>query len=484
MRGGWYVRAMADGDQDQGGDTRADEIVARPVESLNVELKTWLDLQDDAHAAKLVKALFALRNRNGGYLVIGFDDATLQPDPYTFARPLAEVYHHDEVQAKVSRYAHETFEIMVRYGRRDGNLYPVISVPEGVRTPVAVKSDLAGSTAGTMLLRRGDIYFRTLQSNGTPSSAKVMPADLADLMEICFDNREADIGRFFRRQLGAGGVDALRAMLGAPPPPTEAEQLKARAQALIVKGDAAFAEALAASPQPEGKKHLVEALTMRVAMVAAPPHPDALPTNEFMSRVQAANPQYTGWPAWLDARGFSQAKDRARVEGDAWVTYVHGGDIGERDRLEFMRYDPKGDFFVRRLMQDDTADSVPVGVALDPVLMLYRVTEFIAAGIAVLRGAGWSEQDRAGFAFTWTGLAGRKLSSWANPMRFLGVGEGYESSTPVSMSYVEVSLDTPHLALAPAVEKAVAPLFAAFNGYQPPTALVEEAVRALVERRM
>lgn len=475
---------MADGDQGQGGDTRADEIVARPVESLNVELKTWLDLNDDAHAAKLVKALFALRNRNGGYLVIGFDDATLQPDPYTLTRPLEEVYHHDEVQAKVSRYAHETFEIMVRYGRRDGNSYPVISVPEGVRTPVAVKSDLAGSTPGTMLLRRGDIYFRTLQSNGTPSSAKVMPADLADLMEICFDNREADIGRFFRRQLGVGGVDALRAMLGAPPARTEAEQLKARAQALIVRGDTAFDAALAAAPPPEGKVHRIDGLTMRVGMVAAPPHQDALPTNEFMSRVQAANPQYTGWPAWLDARGFSQAKDRARVEGDAWVTLIQGGDMGSRERLEYMLYDPKGEFFVRRLMQDDTADQVTPGTVLDPVLMLYRVTEFIAAGIAVLRGAGWSEQDRAGFAFSWSGLSGRRIASWANPMRFFGVGEGYESLTPGAVSYVEVSLDTPHLALAPAVEKAVAPLFAAFNGYQPPSALVEDAVRALIERKL
>lgn len=475
---------MPEDEQENNRDTRADEIVARPVESLNVELKTWLDLQDDAHAAKLVKALFALRNRNGGYLVIGFDDATLQPDAYTLDRALEEVYHHDEVQAKVSRYAHETFEIMVRYGRRDGNSYPVISVPEGVRTPVAVKSDLLDKTSGKALLARGDIYFRTLQSNGTPSSAKVMPADLADLMEICFDNREADIGRFFRRQLGTGGVDALRAMLGAPPVPTEAEQLKARAQALIVRGDAVFGAALASSPPPEGKTHRVDGLTMRVGMVAAPPHTDALPTNEFMSRVQAANPQYTGWPAWLDARGFSQPKDRARVEGNAWVTFIHGGDMGSRERLEYMLYDPRGEFFVRRLMQDDTEGQVSPGVALDPVLMLYRVTEFIAAGISVLRGAGWSEHERAGFAFAWTGLAGRKIVSWANPMRFFGAGDGYKSVTPDAASYVEVALDTPHLALAPAVEKVVAPLFAAFNGYQPPTSLIEEAVRALVERKI
>jgi len=475
---------MADEAEGTGGDTRADELVARPVESLNVEVKTWLDPKDDLHAVKLVKGLFALRNRNGGFLIIGFDDKTLQPDPYPLSRPLGQAYHHDDVQGLVSRYAHETFEIMVRFGQRDNNLYPVISVPEGIRTPVAVSRNLLDKTAQKTLLARGDIYFRTLQSNGTPSSARIAPADLADLMEICFDNREADIGRFFRRQLGVGGVDALRALLGAPPAPTEAEQLKESAQALIARGDAAFDAVYAVAPLPPQKRHLAQGLTMRVGMVAIPPHADALPTNDFMTRVQSANPQYTGWPAWLDARGFYKEQDRAKVENGAWVAYIRGGDMGERDRLEYLLYDPHGEFYVRRLMQDDTADSVMPGIALDPVLMLYRVTEFIAAGISVLRGAGWSEKDKAGFAFSWSGLQDRKIISWANAMRFYGAGEGYVSHTATAESFVEVGLDTPHLALAPAVEKAVGPLFACFNGYQPPSTLVEEAVRALIERKL
>lgn len=78
------------------------------------------------------------------------------------------------------------------------------------------------------------------------------------------------------------------------------------------------------------------------------------------------------------------------------------------------------------------------GVALDPGLILYRVTEFIAAGIAVLGGAGWSEEERAGFAFAWSGLAGRRIVSWADPMRFFGVGGGHESAAAGVTSYVEV----------------------------------------------
>jgi hypothetical protein len=116
--------------------------------------------------------------------------------------------------------------------------------------------------------------------------------------------------------------------------------------------------------------------------------------------------------------------------------------------------------------------------------MLYRVTEFIAAGIGILRGTGWNEDEKAGFAFSWTGLNGRQIKSWVNALRFFDVGEGYQSHTDAAKSYVAVGLDTPHLALAPAVERAVAPLFACFNGYQPPAQLIEEAVRSLVERKL
>jgi len=464
--------------------TRADELVGRPVESLNVELKTWLDPVDDLHVAKLVRAIFALRNRGGGFLVIGFDDKTLQPDPFPFNRPLEDVYHLDEVQAVVSRYAHDAFEIEVRMGVRDGNSYPVIVVPEGVRTPVAVKRDLIDKTSGRPLLTKGEIFFRTLESNGTPSSARIAPADLATLMEICFDNREADIGRFLRRQLGGGGAEALRTLLGGEPVPSATDHLRARAQGVITRGDAAFAAAHAASALPVNKALILQGLTMRVGMAAEPTHPGALATSEFMNRIAASNPQYTGWPAWLDARGFYRQEDRARVEGGAWVTYIHGGGMGERERIEYMLYDPRGDFYTRRLMQDDTADKVKPFTVLDPLLMLYRVTEFIAAGISILRGAGWNEDEKAGFAFSWTGLNGRQIRSWVNPLRFFGVGEGYQSHTDAANSYVEVGLDTPHLALAPAVERAVAPLFACFNGYQPPVQVIEEAVRSLVERKL
>lgn len=54
-------------------------LVEQPVEALQVELKTWLDPRTDDGIAKLVKAMFAIRNRNGGFLLIGFDNGTMAP---------------------------------------------------------------------------------------------------------------------------------------------------------------------------------------------------------------------------------------------------------------------------------------------------------------------------------------------------------------------------------------------------------------------
>ncbi len=76
-------------------------LVANPSESLNVEIKRWIDPTAPEGIAKIARAAIALRNRNGGYLVIGFDDGTLQPDPNRPADVRA-TFHVDVVQGIVS----------------------------------------------------------------------------------------------------------------------------------------------------------------------------------------------------------------------------------------------------------------------------------------------------------------------------------------------------------------------------------------------
>lgn len=455
-------------------------LVAQPSEGLNVEVKTWIHPRLPEGVTKLVKALFALRNRNGGFLVIGFDDSTRQPDRYPFDFDVEELYHQDEVQRIVSRYASQSFEVTVALVERGTQRHPVIVVEEGVRVPVIVKSDLRAD-GGRYMLREREMYFRTFSSNGTPSTAHILPRDLPDLLDICFDNREADIGRFLRRQLGAAEIGQLAAMLQgavAPPPPG----LRQRALQLLDRGEEAFAAALGERSLPDEQRHVLDLLTMHVAMVLRP-RPEALPTREFLRRVDASNPQYTGWPMWFDSSASAEKANRPVVRDGGWEALVVALDGAWSEHLDFMRFDPKGEFFLQRLMQDDMSGKIDPGVALDALLMIYRVAEAISVGIGMARATGWDADDHAGFAFRWSALAGRRIQGWANPLRSIGLTSA-PSATATVDAFVEVPLDTPHVAIAPHVARAVAPLFAVFGGYEVGAQLVEEAVRQLVERRL
>ena len=66
----------------------------------------------DIHA-KLIKAIFAIRNRNGGFLLIGFDNATMKPDLFGYDQSVETLYHVDAIQGLVSRFASSPFEVSV-----------------------------------------------------------------------------------------------------------------------------------------------------------------------------------------------------------------------------------------------------------------------------------------------------------------------------------------------------------------------------------
>ena len=458
-----------------------DSIVARPAESLNVELKRWIDPKSNAGIEKIAKAILALRNRNGGYLVIGFDDNTLLPDTGNEPANVRAEFHVDDVQAIVSRYSSELFEIGVGFGQKDGVDHPIIVVPPGVRTPVAAKRDLVDG--GKVLIRHSAIYFRTLAANGTPSTAEARPEDWRDIVEICFDNREADFGRFLRRQLGSTDVatllnsfQQLGANQSAPPP-----SLRERAEFLQQDGYRRFQTATQERTFNPEELKLFDLGSWDVAMVVDPPHAQAIADQQFLATIRSANPNYTGWPVWFDSSTLvdQTARPRFKEKGiEALIVSV----AAWSNHLDFMRFDPRGEFYLHRLMQDDATQKVAPQTALDPIITILRVAEAIAVGIALSKALGWSPQEtRLGFAFHWRRLKDRVLSRWADPYGGFEGGKVYDDEIA---TFVEFSLDTPLSAIAPVVEQATQDLFAAFNGYSVSSAVVEDWVKRLIERRL
>jgi hypothetical protein len=460
-----------------------DSLVSRPAEALNVEIKRWIDPDSSAGIEKIVKGALALRNRNGGYLVIGFDDTTLLPDSGHEPVDIRGVFHVDKIQGHVSRHSSELFEIAIAFGIRNGVEHPVMIVPPGVRVPVAAKRNLIDGQR--TLIRLGAVYFRTLAANGTVSTAEARPEDWRDIVEICFDNRETDIGRFLRRQLGGGDiatfVDALRQVgleFNIPPVPT----LRDRALALLDDGESRFQMALQSRSLDADAKRLAIAGSWSVALVIDPPKDNARPDRTFSNTLASANPRFTGWPIWQDSSASSDAHNRPVVRDRAVEALIISIVSGWSDHLDFSRLDPKGEFFLRRTLQDDAVSRVPPGKVLDPILAILRTGEAIAVGLAFAKALGWGSEDtRLSFAFRWTRLSGRQLESWANPLVPITGGTAHDDT---ATTFVELSLDTPLTAIAPSVEQATLDLFLLFDGYKLPTEAIEYWVRRLIERNL
>jgi hypothetical protein len=167
-------------------------------------------------------------------------------------------------------------------------------------------------------------------------------------------------------------------------------------------------------------------LAWSVALVLDPAKSDAICDKAFLNAVMGVNPQYTGWPVWLDSRGFIDQEAHPHVVEKAWQAFIVSLKKGRSAHADFMRLDPQGEFYLWRILQDDLTDQVRPGTVLDGVLVLIRVAEAIAVGLSIAKGLGWGDDARLGFAFRWAKLNGRELV-------FLGKSLGYYSPGPQSL---------------------------------------------------
>jgi hypothetical protein len=111
-------------------------LLSRPTEALDVEYKSWLDLQDDEHKGNLAKAAIALANEGGGHIVVGIREVrpilVSEPRP-----PSIAAYDQDLINQIVRRFAtpafHCTLHLVPHPGT--GHEHAVISNPGRLQFP-------------------------------------------------------------------------------------------------------------------------------------------------------------------------------------------------------------------------------------------------------------------------------------------------------------------------------------------------------------
>lgn len=444
------------------------ELIQRPQESLAVELKAWLDPSTAKDQAKIVKGALALRNYGGGYLLIGFDDITSEPLFSSAPNDVKTRFHIDIIQSLISKYASDLFEVSVEFPEYQEQEFPVIIVPSGIKTPVVTKSDLPNPSQPSKFLIKADtVYVRSLHSNNKPSTTQAKGQDWSSLIERCFDNREADIARFIRRHLKdlKTGIDEIT----QEPPDRLAE--------FVLQSEQRYKSVV-----QERSLDISEYGEWEVAFIIDGQVSDYEATHKFLDLLHYSNPQYTGWPVWLDTRRFAK-EDRPYVVDGMWEALCNRS-ISSFPRIDFMRLDPKGRFFLQRPLEDDLSynDRVKPLTQLDFLLPITRTAEAIAVGIKFAQAMGCPEDStRLKFQFKWTRLKNRQLTNWASPNRFFFGGQtAYQDNVaPV----VNVPLDSPASTIFQYVDEATKPLFRLFQGYELNIEVIEDITSKLLNRQ-
>jgi Putative DNA-binding domain len=464
---------------------RTQELIQHPQENLFVEMKAWIDPDQPDGIAKIIKTALAMRNNNGGYMVIGFDDKTLEPILDNAPSNVRQMFNIDKIQGAISKYSSELFEINIDFPQRDGQEFPVIVIPTGVKTPVVAKSDLFSKDKDKQskpLIREDTVYVRSLSSNNTPSTTQAKSKDWSSLMEICFDNREADIGRFIRRQLSGISSDQVNvlatAIAGNVKPEISNEDLL---KEYLQESERCYEETL----KEKKVGNIPEHGSWEVGLIVSGDIPTQhTSTQNFLNLLSSNNPDYTGWPVWLDSRSFANDDHHPRVIKGVWEALIITLIPGWSNHIDFTRLDPKGKFFLMRALEDDIGRNPPQALTvLDFSLAIIRTVEAIAVGIAFAKSMGYSSDTTTlAFAFKWTKLKKRKLSSWANN-NLLDIPDRYFASDSEIVSFIDVPLETPLSALSQYVHQVTRPLFEAFNGYTVSRNTVEDITRSLIERK-
>jgi hypothetical protein len=392
-----------------------ESLVARPRESLTIELKSWIDPLTPEGEAKIAKAALALRNQNGGYLVIGFNNELLQADPLPSGYDVREKFHLDVIQAIVSRYASPSFTIDVHFPENRGIRHPVVVIPSGIKTPVVCKKNLSPDGKSKFLLRDKEIYVRTISANGTVSSSVGNSDDIEQLVDRCFQNREADqtllLAKVFQ---SIPHADLERVFTGVGDLAKTGVAATGGRDTLLLAGEQRFRAILAGKSEYHRFQGYLD-IALIIRGLTKSWEADAT----FLETLRTANPGLSGWPVWLVSDTFRTLEDRPYFLNETFEEYLYKPFASTKPRLghlDFMIFDPNGRFFLRSAFKDDLGpDDGRPGKTIEIYLQAWQIAEALAVGRAFATALGRSSETELDFSFGWSGIKNREILLWAHP---------------------------------------------------------------------
>lgn len=448
------------------------DLVEAPCRALEVEYKSWRNLDHAEDRAELARDIAALANHGGGFVVFGFLERTLTPDD---TDPFRTNCTTERIAAIVRTYLDPPVRCeVVSVLSAAGVVHPVIRVAGHGATPVCVRQD--GPVVGqTRLIERGAYYIRKHVPVAAgphigmprPQSGKVeVPQDWAPLIRRCVRcDREALLGM----------VEA--AIEGR----THAPDLTQRLLTWHRAARAAFLALVPRSPMADSLARRHYALSygfdlIRPEMLEPAQLADALRRTAFEQQAQFRS----GWnmfdPPYRRAVQARFVLDPA--SGDDEQDFLETAWLRDRnpgETADFWRVSPFGLATILRGYAEDMTQTAPLppirpGTCLSPSALTQEVAELVCHARAFARRFGGVR--RVVFRCEWWGLAGRELfdtdASWVQ-------------RRPALDDRRVASLQVPVATLSQAWPEAVAQLIApVLRAFEPDLVLDADWVRARV----
>jgi hypothetical protein len=316
-------------------------MVSDPREQMHVELKSWLDLSTNEHKAVLAKAIIALANHGGGFVVIGFvrTDGLYAEAPN---RPAdLGAFNDDVINGVVRSYAAPAFHCTTYLiAHPDNGLrYPIVEVPGSHRVPIQA---VRGSPDRSLM--NGRVYVRR---PGPESAEPGTPEEWRSIFTRCLRANRDDL------------LDAMRDVLVGQPGTTPPQ--RPPLEALLEFADEATTRWARLSRETGGGVWREASYRLAYAIQGEFVHP-RLP--DLRRHLRTAMRPNTGRPEWAELEG-------PRAMQGGLESFTEKGP----HRPEFWRALPDGRLALIRGYQEDNSKNLQPGTAFDVAVPIWRVGE-------------------------------------------------------------------------------------------------------------
>jgi hypothetical protein len=442
---------------------RLADLLIDPHENLDVELKNWLDTTgNNDHKATLAKALVALANHGGGFLIFGFTRSEDGRVSESAGRPATlAAYNSDIVNGIVAAYAEPIFHCHVSIAvAPSGGEYPVVSVPGGHHAPIRTKRDGPNG----QIVRANQYYIRRPgPQSEPPQSGREWDA----LIRRTISNAKEDL------------LSQMRSILAGAPatetPPDERELLNRWFTQSLTRWREVTGGLAPTNSATFPRGHVAYAYRLTGVNLVE------LTATQLLASLNNAVVRHTGWPEfWVPTNPEIKPYLHDGVV-ECWIAR-DGKDHGPF-HSDFWRASPNGQFFLIRGHQEDEAHEQPnwppPGSTFDITLPSWRVAELLLHAAAMAGELGDTTAN-VSFLVEWTGLRGRDL---AHLERRRTMFEGHRSQQDVYQAHLTVQANQISTSLPELTMRIIRPLYELFDFFQLPAALPSEEIALMRSHR-